>query len=94
MRYFCVSDIHGFYDELMIALNEAGFDIKTSQTKNIIKNVDFKLNPEMLKAIITTPENIERVKVWLKESGIKVESDIVMDYEEFLSLAKRRSLEI
>ena len=26
MRYFCVSDIHGFYDELLIALNEAAFD--------------------------------------------------------------------
>ena len=26
MRYFCVSDIHGFYDELLIALNESGFD--------------------------------------------------------------------
>lgn len=26
MKYFVVSDIHGFYDELIEALNEAGFD--------------------------------------------------------------------
>lgn len=25
-KLFCVSDIHGFYDELIVALNEAGFD--------------------------------------------------------------------
>ena len=26
LKYFCVSDIHGFYDELKLALDEAGFD--------------------------------------------------------------------
>ena len=26
MKYFCVSDIHGYYDQLIDALNEAGFD--------------------------------------------------------------------
>ena len=26
MRYFCVSDIHGYYDQLLYALEKAGFD--------------------------------------------------------------------
>ena len=26
MKYFIFSDVHGFYDELMLALNNAGFD--------------------------------------------------------------------
>ena len=30
-KYFIVSDIHGFYDELMSSLNEKGFD---SQNKD------------------------------------------------------------
>lgn len=26
MKYFIVSDVHSFYDEMMTALNESGFD--------------------------------------------------------------------
>ena len=26
MKFFCVSDIHGYYDPLIVALNEAGFE--------------------------------------------------------------------
>lgn len=63
-------------------------DIKTAETNNIIKNIDFATDPERLKAIITTPENIERVKNWVKESGIDIAEDIVMDYEDFINYVK------
>lgn len=69
-------------------------DIQSAQAQNIIKNIDFEKNPKILKAIITTPENIDRVKNWVKDSGIDVETDIVMDYEDFLSLFKRSNLEL
>ena len=26
MKYFCVSDVHGYYDQLLDALEKAGFD--------------------------------------------------------------------
>ena len=67
-------------------------DIKTAETNNIIKNIDFATDPERLKAIITTPENIERVKTWVKESGIQIEEDIVMDYEDFINYVKNLKL--
>lgn len=25
-KYFCVADVHGFYNEMMSALNNAGYD--------------------------------------------------------------------
>ncbi|MBQ8615322.1 MAG: hypothetical protein IJ415_02010 [Clostridia bacterium] len=60
-------------------------EIKSSREKNIIANVDFKQNPERLKAIITTPENVEKVKFWIKEYGLNVKTNIVVDYDEFIS---------
>ena len=36
MKYFCVSDIHGFYNELIEALKEKGFDENDSEHKLII----------------------------------------------------------
>lgn len=36
MKYFVSSDIHGFYDEWITALNEKGFDIKNPNHKIII----------------------------------------------------------
>ncbi len=69
-------------------------DIQTARTKNIIKNVDFNKSPEILKAIITTPENIDRVKNWIIESEIKVQADIVMNFEEFLNFAKVKNKDL
>lgn len=36
MKYFVSSDIHGFYDEWMIALTAKGFDILNSDHKIIL----------------------------------------------------------
>lgn len=63
-------------------------EIKSSTEHNLINNVYFDKVPERLKYIITTPENIKRVKQWLNESRLKIADDIVVDYDEFIEIAK------
>ena len=60
-------------------------EIKSSTEKNYINNIDFEENPERIKYIITTPENIELVKKWINESGLKINSNIVVDYDEVIT---------
>lgn len=48
-----------------------------------MKKVDFKRNPSVLFAILTTPENVPRVKEWCRASGI--DSDKVCDFHAFLN---------
>lgn len=60
-------------------------EIKSSKDKNIINNVDFGKEPNRLKAIITTPENIQRVKTWLEESDLNISDNIVFDYDNFIT---------
>lgn len=60
-------------------------EIKSSREKNYINNIDFEENPERIKYIITTPENIELVKKWINESGLKINSNIVVDYDEVIT---------
>ena len=36
MKYYCVSDVHSFYDQLLEALNQKKFDINNSEDKLII----------------------------------------------------------
>lgn len=50
--------------------------------ENQMKNVNFRKNPRELFAIMTTPENIERVKSWCMTSGI--DPSKVCDFYEFL----------
>lgn len=49
----------------------------------MIDNVDFKENPDRLVAVITTPENIARVRNWAKEGGIKTSK--IMDFDDFIN---------
>lgn len=56
----------------------------SAKTHKIINNVDFAKEPERLQNIITTPENIEKVKGWLAESGLEIDENIVVDYEGYL----------
>lgn len=72
---------------VLLAKDKEEFEMAVS-TKSI-QNVDFGAEPERLKNIITTPENVSRVKEWLSQSDIVVESDIVVDYDEFLSIAQK-----
>ena len=61
-------------------------EIRSSTEENIINNIYFTQDPERLTAIITTPENIELVKKWLEESSLKINSNIVVDYDEFVRI--------
>jgi len=63
-------------------------ELKSAIDKNLIDNVDFKLNPKRLKAIITTPENIQNVRNWIKESKLKINTDAVVDYQQFINNIK------
>ncbi|MGE5472610.1 MAG: hypothetical protein ACM3UU_00105 [Ignavibacteriales bacterium] len=47
-------------------------------------NVSFKEEPERLFAIITSPENISRVKGWSKESGVDLTK--VHDFDSFIKI--------
>ncbi|MBQ7285122.1 MAG: hypothetical protein IJW72_02590, partial [Alphaproteobacteria bacterium] len=49
----------------------------------MIDNIDFKENSDRLIAVITTPENIARVRNWAKEGGIKTSK--IMDFDDFIS---------
>lgn len=57
-------------------------EIQTSETSMLIGNVSFKENPERLYAIITTPENIERVTEWAEKGNIDLSK--VYDFEGFI----------
>jgi len=66
-------------------------DCKSAKSKNLINSIDFVKNPERLKYIITTPENIHMVKHWIDESKIKVSLNCVVDYDEFIEDVKTLS---
>lgn len=55
---------------------------KLSSTGWMIKNVNFKDTSERLAAIITTPENLEKVKEWAEGSRIDVSK--IMDFDAFV----------
>lgn len=55
-------------------------------------NVNFRENPNQLFGVFTTPENILRVKEWMKESGFNPEQ--VYTFESFLEVVKVKSQEI
>jgi len=59
-------------------------EIKSSQEENIINNVYFEKHPQRLKAIITTPENIDLVKQWIAQSELNIDTDVVVDFERFI----------
>ncbi|MBQ8522418.1 MAG: hypothetical protein IJ458_01995 [Clostridia bacterium] len=59
-------------------------EIKSSRENNEINNIYFDKQPERLKAIITTPENINLVRSWIDESNLKINNQIVVDYDEFI----------
>ena len=45
-QYFITSDVHGFFDELMVALNSKGFDLNNSDHKLIILGDLFDRGPD------------------------------------------------
>lgn len=55
---------------------------KLSSTGWMIKNVNFKENPDRLNAIITTPENIQKVTQWAQEAGVDTKK--IVDFDGFI----------
>ena len=48
-----------------------------------IKDVDFRNNPERLVAVVTTPENVGRVREWAQKGGVDMSK--VMTFEGFVA---------
>ena len=65
-------------------------EVKSSVENNSINNVYFYKQPEQLVSIITTPENITTVKNWIKDSKLNISPEIVVDYEQFIEIAKSK----
>ncbi|MDO5561429.1 MAG: hypothetical protein Q4G02_01500 [bacterium] len=57
---------------------------ESSEVFNGVDGVNFKNEPDRLYGIITTPENIERVKAWCEEYGWSKEK--VFTHDEFLKM--------
>lgn len=56
---------------------------------DLMSAVDFQQNPEQLFSVVTTPENIKRVKKWMNEATL--DSSCVHTFEEFLKVVKVKS---
>lgn len=67
---------------IFVILPKDESEIKSSETSMLIGNVSFKENPERLYAIITTPENIERVTEWVENANMDVSK--IHDFEGFI----------
>ena len=63
-------------------------DIKMS-SRNEMGRIDFSHNPQQLFGIFTTPENIKRVKEWMREA--ELDPELVYTYEEFLHAVEERA---
>ncbi len=58
---------------------------------NLIKSIDFRKNPKQFFGIFTTPENVEKVKGWMKEVGFN--SERVYTFEGFLEEVKSNCID-
>jgi hypothetical protein len=61
----------------------------TGQSSEVFGGVDgvnFKVEPERLCAIITTPENIQKVKKWCEQYGL--DKDRVLTHDDFIESMK------
>lgn len=63
-------------------------DIEMS-SRNEMGRIDFSQNPQQIFGIFTTPENIKRVKEWMREA--ELDPELVYTYEEFLQAVEERA---
>ena len=63
-------------------------DIEMS-SRNEMGRIDFSQNPQQLFGIFTTPENIKRVKEWMREA--ELDPELVYTYEGFLQAVEERA---
>ena len=63
-----------------------------AKSQHLISNVYFDKESHRLQNIITTPENIERVRKWVQASPLNLNPDIVVDYEKYINNSKETYL--
>lgn len=51
MKYFVISDVHSFYDQMISSLDEAGFDIENKDHKLILCGDAFDRGPDAIKVL-------------------------------------------
>lgn len=56
-------------------------DVEAGKVSMLMGNVDFKEHPEQLVGIMTTPENVNRVKEWTNIAGL--DPNLVVEFKEF-----------
>lgn len=76
---------------IFVILPQKAEDIESSRL-NYIGNIVLRETPERLEAIITTPENIDRVSNWLKNSNLDICSSKVMDYDNFINIMRNQKV--
>jgi hypothetical protein len=67
-------------------------DVEAGKVSMLMGNVDFKEHPEQLVGIMTTPENIYRVKEWTNSAGI--DPSLVVEFKEFPNALRAQSQEL
>ncbi len=78
---------------VFIVLPKNQQEYNSSRSSMLIGNVDFIKEPERLVGILTTPENIDQIRTWCKEYGIKCDPKDICDFNEFLERAREESKE-
>lgn len=65
----------------LLVLKTNRFEYEKAQKESRIHNVFFRKNPKQLYAVVTTPENINRVKWWMKKNNLS--PDKAIDFNGF-----------
>ena len=77
---------------LFAVLPASHVDAEAGKTSMLMGNVDFKEHPEQLVGIMTTPENITRVKDWSESAGI--DPNLVIEFSKFPESLQAQSQEL
>jgi hypothetical protein len=68
---------------LFALISHDAAEYEHAKTSFQMNRVNFRENPEQLFAVISTPNNVEKIEKWAQNGGIKAH---ICDYDEFISL--------
>lgn len=74
----------------LFALHVSKEKYQTAQKDTHTQNIQLRQNPKQLYAIITTPENLNRVKWWVQKNGFM--PSIVYDFQAFQEKIEKENL--
>lgn len=73
MKYYVVADVHGFYTQMINALNENGFDENNPNHKLVICGDAFDRGKENIKMLLYMKKLIEKDKlIYIYEEIMKI----------------------